>query len=279
MHPRSLKFAGVNFPDGVTFRNTVDDYPAILREARRGRPMSESVLIITARAASARTLAGKLGGSFKMMEEIAGNFMVKRLEALVAAEPDAYALWLFDLMKDCACGHAALDKNTVRKRYVKNRSSTGLTRPGFEPALAAFDRLVAEPTLTNLILGMDQLLTSKGVVLHSPEAWFDIQAAIRGAVAAGDDKSILLDELAKARENVRHTGRRNRNRVISRTLLVKGLEFDHVVIADIADHTEVHDLYVALTRARKTITILGTKDEIELEPSPNGPKQGRRPPA
>nr|WP_281374899.1 UvrD-helicase domain-containing protein [Nocardioides soli] len=273
MHPRSLKFAGVKFPDGVTFRNTVGDYPAIFSEARRDRPKSESVLIITARASSARTLAGRLGGSFKMMEEVAGNFMVKALEALVAAEPDAYALWLFDLMKACACGHAGLDKNTVRKRYVENRSSAGLTRVGFEPALAAFDRLVAEPTLANLVLGMDQLLTSRGMALHSSEAWLDIQAAIRGAVAAGDDKSVLLDELAKARENVRHTGRRNRNRVISRTLLVKGLEFDHVVIADIADHTEVHDLYVALTRARKTITILGTKDEIELKPSPNGPKK------
>ncbi|PWN04341.1 hypothetical protein DJ010_01475 [Nocardioides silvaticus] len=273
MHPRSLKFAGVKFPDGVTFRNTVGDYPAIFSEARRDRPKSESVLIITARASSARTLAGRLGGSFKMMEEVAGNFMVKALEALVAAEPDAYALWLFDLMKACACGHAGLDKNTVRKRYVENRSSAGLTRAGFEPALAAFDRLVAEPTLANLVLGMDQLLTSRGLALHSSEAWLDIQAAIRGAVAAGDDKSVLLDELAKARENVRHTGRRNRNRVISRTLLVKGLEFDHVVIADIADHTEVHDLYVALTRARKTITILGTKDEIELKPSPNGPKK------
>ena len=85
-------------------------YPAIFAEARRDRPKSESVLIITARASSARALAARLGGSFKMMEEVAGNFMVKALEALVAAEPDAYALWLFDLMKACACGHAGLDK-------------------------------------------------------------------------------------------------------------------------------------------------------------------------
>ena len=61
--------------------------------------------------------------------------------------------------------------------------------------------------------------------------------------------------------------------MVSRTLLVKGLEFDHVVIADIGNHTEVHDLYVALTRARKTVTILGTKDEIRLKPSPNGPEK------
>jgi hypothetical protein len=30
--------------------------------------------------------------------------------------------------------------------------------------------------------------------------------------------------------------------------MVTGLEYDHVIIADIADHVEVHDLYVALTQ-------------------------------
>lgn len=273
MYPRLLTFAKATFPAGVTFRNTAGDYTAILTEARRSRPKDESVLIITARAPSARKLAGKLGGAFKMMEEVAGTYMVKALEALVAAEPEEYALWLFDLMKGCACGHTSLDTTTIRKRYLNNQTSAGLSRDGFEPALAALDRVVAQPTLANLISAMDEIPTSKGMALHSSEAWFDIQTAIRGAVVAGDDKSALLDELAKARENVRHTGRRNRSRVVSRTLLVKGLEFDHVIIADVADHTEVHDLYVALTRARKTIAILGTKDEIELKPSPNGPKQ------
>ena len=58
--------------------------------------------------------------------------------------------------------------------------------------------------------------------------------------------------------------------LISRTLLVKGLEYDHVIIADVGNHTKINDLYVALSRARKSITILGRSDTLQLQPSPNG---------
>jgi hypothetical protein len=55
-----------------------------------------------------------------------------------------------------------------------------------------------------------------------------------------------------------------------RALLVKGLEYDHVIIANIADHTNIKDLYVALSRARKSLTILGQTDAIKLKAQPNG---------
>ena len=81
---------------------------------------------------------------------------------------------------------------------------------------------------------------------------------------------MLLEELAKAREVLRYAGRRERKRIISRTLLVKGLEYDHVVIADVAEHAQVNDLYVAFSRARKTVTILGQTDTLLLRESPRG---------
>lgn len=68
---------------------------------------------------------------------------------------------------------------------------------------------------------------------------------------------------------LRLLGRRERIR-ISRALLVKGLGFDHVVIADVANHVEINDLYVALTWARKTVTILGRVERITVKASPNG---------
>lgn len=84
--------------------------------------------------------------------------------------------------------------------------------------------------------------------------------------------SILPTELAKARDSLRHAGRRERRRIISRTLLVKGLEYDHVIIADAGNHAEVNDLYVALTRARKSIHILATGGSLTLVESPRGPR-------
>lgn len=53
------------------------------------------------------------------------------------------------------------------------------------------------------------------------------------------------------------------------------LEFDHVIIANAVHHDEVHDLYVALTRARKTITILSTKTDLDRPVVAVGPGIGQ----
>ena len=47
-----------------------------------------------------------------------------------------------------------------------------------------------------------------------------------------------------------------RGRVISRTLLVKGLEFDHAIILDFAELNSAKEKYVALTRPRRSLTVL-----------------------
>jgi DNA helicase-2/ATP-dependent DNA helicase PcrA len=47
--------------------------------------------------------------------------------------------------------------------------------------------------------------------------------------------------------------------LIGTTLLVKGLEYDHAVILD-ADALDAKDLYVAMTRGSKSLTIIGTED-------------------
>lgn len=65
-----------------------------------------------------------------------------------------------------------------------------------------------------------------------------MQTSIRGAVAQGNDTGVLLEELPNARDVLRHARHSERKRAISRPLLVKGLEYDHVVIADFGDFGE-----------------------------------------
>jgi hypothetical protein len=51
-------------------------------------------------------------------------------------------------------------------------------------------------------------------------------------------------------------GRAVPSRVISRTLLVKGLEFDHAIVLDYDEFSLVRDKYVALTRPCRSLTVL-----------------------
>lgn len=66
----------------------------------------------------------------------------------------------------------------------------------------------------------------------------------------------IKDSLLIFRENIRHQGeKRISSRAIGSTLLLKGLEAEHSCILD-AGAMNKKDLYVALSRGAKSITIM-----------------------
>ncbi len=62
------------------------------------------------------------------------------------------------------------------------------------------------------------------------------------------------DAALSVREQNRFHGRQVWKRTIGSTLLLKGLEADHVVVTNV-DTLNINNLYVALTRGAKTITV------------------------
>lgn len=72
--------------------------------------------------------------------------------------------------------------------------------------------------------------------------------------AVGNAES-LSEAVAIVCERVRHSGVALPKRALASTFLVKGLEFDHAVILN-ADELTINDLYVAMTRASHSLTIL-----------------------
>jgi DNA helicase-2/ATP-dependent DNA helicase PcrA len=46
--------------------------------------------------------------------------------------------------------------------------------------------------------------------------------------------------------------------IVSRTVLVKGLEFDHALVLD-ADSMDAQNLYVAMTRGSRSLTVLSKR--------------------
>lgn len=72
----------------------------------------------------------------------------------------------------------------------------------------------------------------------------------------------LLESAHAYQREFRHSGRPVRHsKLIGTTLLVKGLEYDHSVILD-ADSLDMKELYVAMTRGSKSLTIITNKDSI-----------------
>ncbi len=73
----------------------------------------------------------------------------------------------------------------------------------------------------------------------------------------------LAEEGQKIRQRISFVGR-SFNKIIGTTLLTKGLEFNHVIILK-PENLNTKNLYVALSRAKKKITIIGECQNIRKE--------------
>ncbi|WP_165168304.1 UvrD-helicase domain-containing protein [Rothia uropygialis] len=204
--------------------------------------------------------ASRLGGSYAVMEDVAGRFMAKKLEDLPDEEDSLLAWWLARMAKSCFVGLTGLDR-TVQGRLEKGRSISDLKRKGLLPVQAAIDDLITRPTYGQLCISAAAIRSTPGLILYRQEAWDDtFQAVTRGL----EDGTSPKEALAVVRDRLRHGGRGERRRIASRTLLVKGLEFDHVIIANVQNFTDPRQLYVALSRARKSVTVIGRSPRLQL---------------
>lgn len=262
LQPGTSLTIGKDAPAGVAFVKGTPRRMELIQAALRPRPDGESVVIIAPPdKTSARTIAAQLKGSYNAMEDIGGAFMVDVLTELEGAAPEHRARWLADMTKLCFTGYAKVDK-TVLNKLTTGQPVSGLSRPGLEQTLAAFDRVLIDPTFAVISDAMRTIRSAKEAQLHSREAWNDIVAALERC--GTDPARSPVNELGRIRDRLRHEGRSAALRVVSRTALIKGLEYDHVIIANLERLTDHCNLYVALSRARKTLTVIGKDDTITI---------------
>jgi hypothetical protein len=103
--------------------------------------------------------------------------------------------------------------------------------------------------------------------LYRNELWRDAERAAN-EIAAGRAETMLAATLS-VRQRVSNLGRKMPKRTVSTPLLLKGLEFDHVVIPDAPHfgnerHAQAKLFYVAISRATRTLTIASSQRFIRF---------------
>lgn len=255
---RDFDFAVHSVP-GVTYVSGTG--PAALASvAHSFRDFDESVVLLDKWPNDVASHASRLGGSYSVMEDISGNFMRAQLQALPAEGDRQLASWFAIFAKACVVGLSGIDA-TVLNRLANGQSVAHYTRAGIESVLVALDELSESPSYAQLAATATEVRRTQALRVYRWEAWNDTLEAIAMTAENGDSAG---DNLARVRDRLRRTGRRYDNRIASRTLLVKGLEYDHVIIADINKMQDPCNLYVALSRARKSVTVLGSSSRIRL---------------
>jgi hypothetical protein len=135
----------------------------------------------------------------------------------------------------------------------KGQSIAHLKRPGAERQLSLLDGLLSDGSPARVLEALEAIKDLPGGVLYRREAWRDTLKALKAASAGGD--VTVSQALTRMRNRARILGRAAETRVISRPLLIKGLEYDHAIVLN-AERLTATELYVALSRGRKTLTVV-----------------------
>ena len=106
--------------------------------------------------------------------------------------------------------------------------------------------------------------------LYRYELWRDAER-MANEVAA-DRVETMMEAALRIRQRVSNSGRRLPMRTVSTPLLLKGLEFDHVVIPDASHFTretlaQAKLFYVAISRATQSLTISAPNRSLQFPAS------------
>ncbi|WP_447784950.1 UvrD-helicase domain-containing protein [Pseudomonas germanica] len=198
-------------------------------------------------------LARSMSGRFSSIEEVEGKNLHSFVKKFVAAKTvQAGFLLAVEFAKKCFTGVAdALTAGTRRGEVANLRKGTK-----YPLVLKAANDYLNEPTSSHLKAFFLALKTNPETSAYRRDLLYRFLNVLKMHV---DGEGATLAEAANTyQREMRHTGRPiSHKKLIGTTLLVKGLEYDHAVILD-ADALNAKDLYVAMTRGSKSLTIIGT---------------------
>jgi hypothetical protein len=211
---------------------------------------SEETLIVIGDKASELirgTLAAKLRCS--AIEPVACQTLGSFLEDIEACTgQDRLAL----VLNFAAGAMSGLAKAAFERRVIQIAGGWKPRNELTEAERAALD-LLASSELARVLRLLECLRRQPGVTPFRRELLSAVQNTLRLVVRG--EHSTLADAAWHVQNKMRHAGRRLAQRSVGSTLLVKGLQFDHAIIVA-PEKLSRNDLYVALTRASRTITIV-----------------------
>jgi DNA helicase-2/ATP-dependent DNA helicase PcrA len=162
------------------------------------------------------------------------------------------------------------DPTTVKKLEDGGADGEEDTATG-ERARAALVALGASGNPSDAIKYIEEVRRHSRARTFRGELLKDATRALREIDAGRFD--YLRDSSTAVRQRVSTAGREAQKRMVSTPLLLKGLEFDHVIIPDAAhfmkESTAAAKLfYVAISRARTSLTISSSSRYLKF-PAPN----------
>jgi DNA helicase-2/ATP-dependent DNA helicase PcrA len=198
-------------------------------------------------------LARLLGGRYRSMETVECEDLLKWTERLQSSSGIQRAIAVLDFADVCiACIPGNI--KDMAKQLAKGKKLNP-KRQDYRRVLEAIKSITETTALEAISDLMDAICNiEERLVIARSELWREMKRAVNENRM---NTSVSLQQTAwEMRNRLRQFGSRLDRSALGTPLLVKGLEFDHAVILDAADHSDAESLYVSLTRGSKSLTIL-----------------------
>ena len=211
----------------------------------------DSVAAILRRPNRCPKLAQRLGGRWPIVERFDDGDLLDLGQNLARAEGRDVVFALVDFVG------ARMTKMKSELSTIVRAVAAGRDVSRIEIHREHADRLyllAQDPTPARALAWLEGVLAHKEWVLYRDECVYQLRSALRECMDLGFAK--LPELVSDARTRARHRGRLTHRRTIGTPLLLKGLEFDHAVVLWEPEHFSVQELYVAITRASKSLTIV-----------------------
>jgi DNA helicase-2/ATP-dependent DNA helicase PcrA len=200
-------------------------------------------------------LARQSGGKFRSPETIECDDLFKAAKSFDdVCDKRVLAGAAFEFA--CLClTKVKTDLEGFVKRLLHGRGFRGSRRYLRQEQIDALAKIVDDGSLSSVKSALIALARTPGAVKARYELFQEMLNALNEH-ETGCHLS-LTEAAIRIRERTRRTGRAPGRYVVSRTLLITGLEFDHAVVLD-ASALDRKNLYVALTRGSRSLTVLAT---------------------
>ena len=250
----------------IGWRPTVSPASQISTSKAVAHDDAASVVAILKWPSQCHSLAKKLGGDFSSMDELESKDLLKHAEAIdIASSGCAVAVELLRIARECVTGLPGTMK-TMQTNLEADRLPRVTARTPNVPLVRTVLEVAESPTPANVLAAAETIEAIPGVFVHRSELWRAIKRSI--AVQRDEGLDTTLTAAVIVRDRTRENGRAAQQRTVSRTLLVKGLEYDHAMILNAGSLDDAQNFYVAATRGRRTLNVLSEKRVLQF-PQPH----------
>ncbi|OHB59451.1 MAG: hypothetical protein A2Y12_04485 [Planctomycetes bacterium GWF2_42_9] len=198
-------------------------------------------------------LAQRLAGKFGCIEAINCKDLMNGAEKIYNSNGGARAFEVITFAKRCITQVGTILSNVQEQALRDNKTPSWKSNNQHKEQLESLVYVAESQSLMPVISALQAISENTNAKIFRKELYYEMIRAIK-EFERGDYDS-LKDAAWQIRNITRRIGRKISNHAIGTTLLVKGLEFDHSIILD-ADGMDRKNLYVAMTRGSKTLTIL-----------------------